>query len=387
MENIDVFIIGSKGIPAKYGGFETFVDKLTEKRKNNNIKYHVACMGDIEDFEYNGARCFNIKVPNIGPAKAVYYDIMALKKSLKYIKENNISNAVIYILACRIGPFIGHYKKIIKKFNCKLYINPDGHEWKRAKWNALIKKYWKHSEKLMVKHADLLICDSVNIEKYIKEDYKKYNPKTLFIAYGADVKDNITDVKVLKELNEWYNKFNIKKNEYYLIVGRFVPENNYATMLKEYMKSNTKKDLVVITNIEKNKFYEELKQNTGFENDKRIKFVGTVYNQDLLAEIRRNAYGYIHGHEVGGTNPSLLEALATTKLNLLLDVGFNKEVGQDGALYWNKEDKNLANLIDKLEGLTDEKIEEYSKKAKNRILNNYSWDKIVKDYEDVFMKD
>lgn len=387
MENIDVFIIGSKGIPAKYGGFETFVDKLTEKRKNNNIKYHVACMGDIEDFEYNGARCFNIKVPNIGPAKAVYYDIMALKKSLKYIKENNISNAVIYILACRIGPFIGHYKKIIKKFNCKLYINPDGHEWKRAKWNALIKKYWKLSEKLMVKHADLLICDSVNIEKYIKEDYKKYNPKTLFIAYGADVKDNITDVKVLKELNEWYNKFNIKKNEYYLIVGRFVPENNYATMLKEYMKSNTKKDLVVITNIEKNKFYEELKQNTGFENDKRIKFVGTVYNQDLLAEIRRNAYGYIHGHEVGGTNPSLLEALATTKLNLLLDVGFNKEVGQDGALYWNKEDKNLANLIDNLEGLTDEKIEEYSKKAKNRILNNYSWDKIVKDYEDVFMKD
>ena len=158
-------------------------------------------------------------------------------------------------------------------------------------------------------------------------------------------------------------------------------------MLKEYMKSNTKKDLVVITNIEKNKFYEELKQNTGFENDKRIKFVGTVYNQDLLAEIRRNAYGYIHGHEVGGTNPSLLEALATTKLNLLLDVGFNKEVGQDGALYWNKEDKNLANLIDNLEGLTDEKIEEYSKKAKNRILNNYSWDKIVKDYEDVFMKD
>lgn len=387
MENIDVFIIGSKGIPAKYGGFETFVDKLTEKRKNNNIKYHVACMGDIEDFEYNGARCFNIKVPNIGPAKAVYYDIMALKKSLKYIKENNISNAVIYILACRIGPFIGHYKKIIKKFNCKLYINPDGHEWKRAKWNALIKKYWKLSEKLMVKHADLLICDSVNIEKYIKEDYKKYNPKTLFIAYGADVKDNITDVKVLKELNEWYNKFNIKKNEYYLIVGRFVPENNYATMLKEYMKSNTKKDLVVITNIEKNKFYEELKQNTGFENDKRIKFVGTVYNQDLLAEIRRNAYGYIHGHEVGGTNPSLLEALATTKLNLLLDVGFNKEVGQDGAVYWNKEDKNLANLIDKLDELPAENIEEYSKKAKNRILSNYSWDKIVKDYEDVFIKD
>lgn len=388
MEKKNVFIIGSKGIPAKYGGFETFVDKLTEKKENTNIKYHVACIGEKEDFEYNGARCFNIKVPNIGPAKAVYYDIMALRQSLKYIKENNINEGIIYILACRIGPFIGHYKKMIKKLNCKLYINPDGHEWKRAKWNALIKKYWKLSEKLMVKHADLLICDSVNIEKYIKEDYKKYNPKTLFIAYGADVKEDKADNnKALIELNDWYNKFNIKKNEYYLVVGRFVPENNYETMIREYMKSKTKKDFVIITNIEKNKFYEELKKKTNFENDKRIKFVGTVYNQDLLAEIRKNAYGYIHGHEVGGTNPSLLEALATTKLNLLLDVGFNKEVGDNGAVYWSKEDNDLANLIDSLDKISSDEINNYSKKAKNRILNNYSWNKIVKDYEDVFMKD
>lgn len=121
------------------------------------------------EFEYNNARCFNINVPNIGPAKAVYYDIKALKDSIKYIKENNITNAIIYILACRIGPFIGHYKKQLKKLGVRLYVNPDGHEWKRAKWNRLIKKYWKLSEKLMVKHADLLICDSKNIEKYIKE--------------------------------------------------------------------------------------------------------------------------------------------------------------------------------------------------------------------------
>ena len=132
MDETNIFIIGSKGIPAKYGGFETFVEVLTKKRKNRKLKYHVACLSkDKKEFEYNSARCFNIKVPNIGPAKAVYYDVVALKSSIKYIKENNIKNAIVYILACRIGPFIGHYKKILRKLGAKLYVNPDGHEWKR----------------------------------------------------------------------------------------------------------------------------------------------------------------------------------------------------------------------------------------------------------------
>lgn len=379
----NIFIIGSKGIPAKYGGFETFVDKLTEKRKDETIKYHVACLNEEKDeFEYNNARCFSVKVPNIGPAKAVFYDIKALKQCIKYIRENNIENSIVYILACRIGPFIGHYKKQLKKLGAKLYVNPDGHEWKRDKWNALIKKYWKISEKLMVKNADLLICDSVNIEKYIKEDYKIYNPKTTFIAYGADVeKSTLTDND--KKLLDWYKEKNVKDNEYYLIVGRFVPENNYKTMIKEFMKSKTTKDLVIVTNVEKNKFYTELQNELNFEKDSRIKFVGTVYDKELIKKIRENAYGYLHGHEVGGTNPSLLEALASTKLNLLLDVGFNKEVGQDGAMYWNKEDMNLATQIDKCDELQKQEIEILAKNAKERINKEYSWNKIIQDYEKI----
>lgn len=383
-EDIDVFIIGSKGIPAQYGGFETFVENLTLNRKNKNIKYHVACMAkNNKEFQYNDARCFNINVPSIGPAKAVYYDVLALRKSIKYIKENKINNAIIYVLACRIGPFIGHYKKIMKKLGIRLYVNPDGHEWLRAKWNKVIKKYWKLSEKLMVKHADLLICDSVNIEKYIKNDYKKYNPKTTFIAYGADLeKSQLMDND--KELLEWYKEKEIKTNEYYLIVGRFVPENNYETMITEFMKSNTKKNLVIITNVEKNKFYEELKIKTNFDKDARIKFVGTVYNKELLKKIRENAYAYLHGHEVGGTNPSLIEALATTDLNLLYDVGFNREVAEDGALYWNKKDGNLCDLINKLEYISVEEIKDMGKKAKNRIAREYSWKKIIEKYEKHF---
>lgn len=379
----NVFIIGSKGIPANYGGFETFVEKLTEKQVDKSIKYHVSCLSNnYDEFEHNRARCFNVKVPNIGAAKAVYYDIAALKACISYIKDNNVKNPIVYVLACRVGPFIGYYNKRLKKLGGTLFVNPDGHEWKRAKWNVVIRKYWKLSEKLMVKHADLLICDSINIEKYIKEDYKQYNPKTTFIAYGADIEKSKLNNN--ETLLKWYKEKNIKPKEYYLVVGRFVPENNYETMITEFMNSNTKRDFVLITNVEKNKFYEELKEKTKFTKDDRIKFVGTVYDQDLLKKIRENAYGYFHGHEVGGTNPSLLEALATTDLNLLLEVGFNREVAGDGAVYWNKENGNLARVIENSEIISSKEIEKISNLAKERILNNYTWDYIVNRYESLF---
>jgi rhamnosyltransferase len=381
----NVFIIGSKGIPAKYGGFETFVDQLTLKRKNNNIKYHVACLSDNEkEFEYNGARCFNVNVRNIGSAKAVSYDIQALLACTNYIKRNNLKNCIIYILACRIGPFLAVYKHQLQKLGIKIYINPDGHEWKRSKWNAAIRAYWKYSEKLMVKNADLLICDSIGIEQYISTEYCKYSPKTTFISYGADVTNSLIEDNDAK-LIDWYKRFNLVKNQYHLIVGRFVPENNYETMIREFMASSTKKDLVIITNVEKNKFYDELLNKTGFDKDMRIKFVGTVYDQELLRKIRENAYAYIHGHEVGGTNPSLLEALASTNLNLLLDVVFNKEVGQDAALYFSKQDGSLSGLINRVDKLDINELADFGNKAKNRIYNAYSWKDIVEAYESLFL--
>lgn len=381
----NVFIVGAKNL-GNYGGYETFVDKLTEYHKENKeIKYHVAIKDkEYGEFEKNNARCFKIKVPNIGPAQAIYYDVKALSECCKYIKEHNIDNPIVYILACRIGPFAKHFRKKIHKLGGRLYINPDGHEWMRAKWSAPVRKYWKISEKMMVKQADLLICDSKNIEKYIKETYSQYNPETTFIAYGADIKKSIL-ADDDKKVTDWFKEKEVKPKEYYLVVGRFVPENNYETMFREFMKSGTTKDFVIITNVEHNKFYEELKISTGFEQDKRIKFVGTVYDQELLKKIREQAYAYFHGHEVGGTNPSLLEALASTDLNLLLDVGFNREVAEDGALYWNKDNGNLAGLIEKADSLTDELIDKYAIKAKSRIEDFYSWDFISEKYKRQFM--
>ena len=384
-----IFIVGSKGIPAKYGGFETFVEKLTENQKDKNIQYHVACTKENSDksgivereFVHNGANCYTIDLPNIGPAKAIYYDVKALEWAIKKAEREEYERPIFYVLACRIGPFIARLKRKIDKIGGVLLVNPDGHEWLREKWSLPVRKYWKISESLMVKHADKLICDSKNIEKYIKEDYKKYNPKTTYIAYGTDLNTSTLTNKN-EVVREWFSSKSVKENDYYLVVGRFVPENNYETMIREFMKSNSKKDFVLITNVEQNSFFEKLKETTGFDKDERIKFVGTVYDQELLKYIRENAFAYFHGHEVGGTNPSLLEALGSTRLNLLLDVGFNREVGKNGALYWEKD--NLHILIEETEKLDEEKVKILEENAKERIKKQFSWEYIVDEYEKEF---
>ena len=400
-----VFLVGAKSLGA-YGGYETFINKLTEYHQNNEkIKYHVACKanGDgcmdpyntdgaevVSDrkFVYHNAECFRIHVPEkLGPAQAIYYDVASLQQCCRIIREQKIEHPIVYIMACRIGPFMKHYYKEIHKLGGVVYLNPDGHEWKRAKWSKPVRKYWKISEQMMVKWSDLVICDSVTIEKYIHEYYdgKGINgrsPKTTFIAYGAETrKSELMDED--EKLVSWYKSKGLRAQGYYLVVGRFVPENNYETMIREFMQSQSKRSFAIITNVN-NKFLDKLENKLHFRSDKRIKFVGTVYDQELLMKIRENAYGYFHGHEVGGTNPSLLEALGSTDLNLLLDVGFNKEVADDSAIYWTKKKGDLARLIDQADLISDEKRKEYGNAAKKRIRELYTWKYICDCYEDVF---
>lgn len=379
-----VFIVGSKGIPGSYGGYETFVDKLTEYHQNEpRLKYHVACKSDEDgEFEYHNARCFKVKVPDIGPAQAIYYDVAALRRSIAYIEEHRIPHPIVYVLACRIGPFTAHFHKQLKRLGGRLYVNPDGHEWMRAKWSAPVRKYWKVSERLMVKNCDLLICDSKSIERYIHEEYGEYRPETAYISYGTETrKSRLADDD--PSLLDWYGEKGLEPKSYYLVVGRFVPENNYETMIREFMASDSKRDFALITNVS-DKFLDELKKRTHFDRDPRIKFVGTVYDQELLMKIREKAYAYLHGHEVGGTNPSLLEALGSTDLNLLFDVGFNREVAEDSALYWTKEPGDLAALLERSDSMGVEEIERFNSLSSQTVLQNYSWDFIAQEYFDLF---
>lgn len=402
-----IFLVGAKSL-GSYGGYETFINKLTEYHQNDErIQYHIVCKANGDgsmdpyktegveiisetEFWYHNAQCLRIRVPEkLGSAQAIYYDIKALQLCCEIIKRDRIKNPVVYIMACRIGPFIRAFYSKIHKLGGAVYLNPDGHEWKRDKWSFPVKKYWKISERLMVKYSDLVICDSITIKNYIHQCYdgrgiQGRNPKTTFIAYGAETrKSQLADNDI--KFTEWLKTNELAINQYYLVVGRFVPENNYETMIREFMISNTKKDFAIITNAN-DKFLDELDEKLDFRLDQRIKFVGTVYDQELLMKIRENAYGYLHGHEVGGTNPSLLEAMGSTNLNLLLDVGFNREVAQDTAVYWSKNAGNLAGLIDKSDKLSFEKIEKYGKKARQRIKDAYSWQLICDRYAEEFLR-
>lgn len=401
-----VFLVGAKSL-GTYGGYETFVYKLTEYHQNNpHIKYHVACKANGDgcmdetrlsgvtrisdtEFEFHNARCFKIHVPQIGPVQAIYYDVTALRDCCRYIRTHKIPHPIVYIMACRIGPLAHHFYREIHRLGGRVFLNPDGHEWMRAKWSKPIRKYWKASEQKMVKYCDLAICDSVNIEKYIHECYdgkgiRGANPKTTFIAYGAD----LTLSKLANDdpkLTAWYAAHGLSKKSYYLVVGRFVPENSFEVMIREFMASHSSRDFAIITTAN-DKFLAQLEARLHFRADPRIKFVGTVYDPELLKKIRENAYAYFHGHTVGGTNPSLIEALGSTDLNLLVDVNFNREVAEDCALYWSREPGDLAALIDHADTMSAEEIAALGRKAKDRVAKEYTWEKICGQYQTVFLQ-
>lgn len=378
-----VFIIGSRGLPAKYGGFETFVEKLVENRISPQIQYHVACLSDDEayhHFDYKGVDCFTIKAPKLGPARVIAYDMMAINYALTLVKQKQIERPIFYILGNTIGAFIAPFARKIHHADGIFYINPDGLEWKRAKWSKPVQKYLKYSEKVMTKHADLVISDNQGIESYIQKAYPW--AKTTFIAYGTDLHlSSLTaqDEKVRHFFDTWASK----EKDYYLIVGRFVPENNYEIIIHEFMKSQTQRDLLIVCNHQGSAYFEELQQKTNFDRDERIKFVGTVYDQDLLKYIRNQAFAYIHGHEVGGTNPGLLEALAQTDLNLILGVDFNRQVAKETALYWDKKENSLVDCIHQVDKQSD--FSDLGQAAKENMKEHYTWEKIVGEYEELFL--
>ncbi len=374
-----IFIIGSRGYKAKYGGWETFVTKLVDNYNDKNTIFHISGLSDEEDKLENKITTniitdsFSIKKQ--GGLQMLLCTIKAFKYYIKYIKENNINKAYIYILGLKLGPFLKLNKNKLKKLGITTLVNPDGLEHERSKWSYPVKKYFLLSERWMLKNCDIIVCDAKGIKEYIDNKYPKLKNKTTYIAYGTD------KIDLSKENEEQVlSEYNLKKENYILMVGRFVPENNYELVINGYMNSDIKKDLIIISNISSSNYYNEVLEKTNCQKEKRIKFINGVYNEKKLSIIRKNAFAYIHAHSVGGTNPSLLEALSLTKLNILYDVNFNKDVGLDSCLYF-KEKVALTKILNNIENYDRDKL---GVKAKNIIEKNYTWKIIVNKYKKIF---
>lgn len=399
-----VFIIGAKGLGG-YGGFETFVRKLAEHRPHTQysgrvkIFYHICCKENgyghydehllnrvqehgKKDFSYCGTHFHKIYVPEIGAAQAVLYDLFALLWAIRMSIRYRLQRPVFYILSCRLGIVIDIMSWIIHFYGGTLYLNPDGHEWKREKWNALIRKYLKFSESRMVRCADLVVCDSQEIAHYIQAAYRLTKKHTEFIPYGAELPVRETDQENEARIEEWLLRHGLKPDDYYLMISRLVPENSYERIISEFLVSHSSKKLLMITT-ENRKFKKKLEQKLHYSRDSRIIFADAVYDEPLLNGVRANAYGYIHGHTVGGTNPGLLEAMAAKGFCLVLDVSFNRETAGDGALYWTEEPGSLTRLIDSSDKMEPGSIQEIKNKAEKRIHEKYRWEMITAAYEKI----
>ena len=377
----NIFIVGSRGYHYNYGGWETFVTNLVDNYNDLDTKFYISMITDnLVDEEYNpriNVTVNPIYVKNKGSIKMLIYPIKAMNYYLNYIEDNQIENAYIYVLGLKLFSYLKRKRNLIKKLGIKVLVNPDGLEHKRSKWSYPIKKFFLLSEKLMLEHCDIIICDAIGIEKYITSKYPKLKNKTKYIAYGTNKLDlsNVDEDKILKE-------YTLNKDNYLLVVGRCVPENNLELIIKDFMNSKIDKELLIITNLSNGNYYNKLIESTKCQSDKRIRFIDGVYDEIKLAVIRKNAYLYIHGHSVGGTNPSLLEALSLTDLNILYDVNFNHDVGRDSCLYF-KEEGSLTKLFNNKK-LLDQNKKVLGKKAKEIISDNYTWEIIVNKYKNIF---
>lgn len=380
----NIIIIGSRGYQYNYGGWETFVKEFVDNNQDN-VKFYIPRLVrekklDKKIEQIGKVEVNNIYVPNQGFVTMFTFTIKSFEYFVKYIEAKKLKNTTIISLGCKIGPLMPKYYKRLHKLGVSIIMNPDGLEWKRDKWNWLIKQCFKISERYSIKYCDAVVCDSKAIKKYIDNKYKKYNKPSYFIAYGASLENTKISEKTKKYIKD---NFRTKTNDYYLVVARFVPENNLELIIKEFIKSKTKKKLVIISNVEQNKYYKHLLEKTNFDKDNRLFLPGPIYDQELLREIRKGAFAYIHGHSAGGTNPSLLEALSITNINILYDVIYNKEVGKKAVIYFTNKDGSLSRIINKLEKIKKDEITDYSKKAKDRIKEEYTWEIVEEKYKKI----
>ena len=236
----NIIIIGARGYQSNYGGWETFVTNLIQNYKDKSVKFHIPELNHNKKenktiLDKDGVSCMQVYTPKIGFVTMFFYAINALKYLKQYIKKNHLENVVVYVLGCRVGPFYSFLIHSLKKQGILIYLNPDGLEWMRDKWAWWIKECFKISEACMVKHSDFIVCDSKAIQNYIDNKYKKYKKKTYFIPYGAYLNEKEEKTELVENI---LKKYNIKENNYYLMVGRFVPENNYELVIREKRFSN-----------------------------------------------------------------------------------------------------------------------------------------------------
>jgi glycosyltransferase involved in cell wall biosynthesis len=359
-----IAIIGSRGYPFVYSGYETFVAELCPRLIEAGHKVTVYCHRQL----------FPSKPQHVNGVRLVYVPSLEWK-SFSQLSNSFLStlhvifsdaDVVLYVNSAN-GPF-GSLLKIASKPSA---INVDGVEWERPKWKGLGARYFRQSSKMATVLFDEIVTDSSEMAKIYLEEFG--SPSTT-IAYGAY--ESFSASPGLLE------QFGLCPGSYYLVVGRLVPDNNADVIVKAFEGSRSKRSLVVVGDVP---YRDPFAQKVRSTQDPRIIFPGYVRDPKILNELFTNCYAYIHGHQHGGTNPTLLTALGSGCAILALDTRFSREVlnGGEFGLFFERFPASLTTLIDSVDADGD-RIERLGAKSRSRLDQGYTWDVIARKYTALF---
>lgn len=367
--NMKISIIGIRGLPSTYSGFETFISELAPRLVAKGHEITIYCRKSLYKDRpkiYNGMNM--IYLPSI---ENKFFSTLS-HSLFSVIHATFKKNDIIFVVNAANG-FFGIIPKIAGK---KSVLNVDGMEWLRPKWNALGKWVFKTSAKFGTKVYDAIVTDAEEMHRLYAKDF---GIDSMYIAYGANIENSLGVAEI--------NKYALKKNSYYFIASRLVPDNNADVIVEGFVKSNSEKYLVVAggANYKGNKvemdFYHKLKS---LSNDKVI-FLGHINNPRDVIELHCNAFAYIHGHQYGGINPALLKALGCGNFILANDTPFNQEVldnGKYGVLFPKNSDK-ISEIMKYYEE-HPEQVDKFKKIAQTRIKEKFTWEIISDQYEKLF---
>lgn len=366
-----IAFISTRGIPNNYGGFEQLAEYISVglAERGHEVTVYSPHYHPYKEDEYKGVRIKHIYSPEQwmgGSLGSFFYDYSCLKDALK-----NEDFDIIY--EAGYTSIIPAYIRFnVKNIQRPLFTtNMDGLEYKRTKFNPLVRRFVFWEERMAVKHSHFLIADNMGIHDYYKE---KYGRESKFLAYGANIYDDY-DALILKE-------WNLSVNDYYLLVARIEPENNLGMAIKGYKESKEygKRPLIIVGKTNTPYGKQLIKK---YGNDPNIRFIGGIYDFKKLNSVRHFSFAYFHGHSVGGTNPSLLEAMASDCFILAHDNIFNKAVLGENAIYYPSS-TDVIDILNNIDVLAAQKKEQFTQNNIEVIRKEYSWKKLIDEHEKYF---
>lgn len=356
-----IAILGCKGIPASYGGFETFAHELATGLVKKGVEVTVFCeKGDSDMETFEGVSLVYQNVPKAGPLSTIVYDARCLW-------DARSEYDVVYMLGYGTSIFCF----LPRLFGTSVWINMDGIEWKRRKWGFFGRAYLRIMERIALWTSNRIIADAEEIKTFLTSRYQDI-PKCSVIPYGAHIVDQAPD---MSGLQNW----GIEPFKYHLVVCRLEPENHVVEVVKGFLNSRSPYPLVVLGNINADSGYAKLLRTYS---DDRIKFAGTVFDQHKLRILRFYCNAYLHGHSVGGTNPSLLEALACGNLIIAHDNPFNREVIGKNGIFFNTHEQ-ITEQIELIESFSSEQRKQISFQARQTIASRYRWEDVINKYHEL----